>query len=289
SIVFSTPVQQYAQKFMNVLHKFQLTTKLTDENYRAWSQPILEAFMSIDCHNYLLKSNFVASTLMEDLHEKTKFLITTYILKLCDENNEAMSQAALKKGTGLDTTIEYDPHALWNFLKARHYTITEGKLCTVDKALHDYKQQPTDSLSVHVDKFERLIQEFYSFGGEMSDIQSARMLMSATPTVDSNETLTAVIYAVVDPLTRLGLATYLKQMEANLTWMSPVLQQASSSAISEISNRVQNNYKSSHINYHRKCTATQCIGPHKVKDCFAKPGNEQRRAKWIAKKEAQRG
>ncbi|KAG0140690.1 hypothetical protein CROQUDRAFT_12081, partial [Cronartium quercuum f. sp. fusiforme G11] len=183
SLVFGTPVQQYAQKFLNILHKFQLTTKLTDENYYAWHQPILESFMSIDYHNYLLKPSFQASSLNDEQHEKAKFLITTYVLKLCDENNEALSHAILKVGSGIDSSIDYDPYKLWSYLKTRHFSITEGKLRIVDKALHEYKQSASESLTAHVDKFEKLIQEFYSYGGEMSDIQSARLLISTTPTV----------------------------------------------------------------------------------------------------------
>ncbi|KAG0148067.1 hypothetical protein CROQUDRAFT_10387, partial [Cronartium quercuum f. sp. fusiforme G11] len=77
SLVFGMPVQQYAQKFLNVLHKFQLTTKLTDKNYYAWHQPILELFMTIEYHQYLLKSEFKAPSINDEQHNKAKFIITT--------------------------------------------------------------------------------------------------------------------------------------------------------------------------------------------------------------------
>ncbi|KAG0139780.1 hypothetical protein CROQUDRAFT_54243, partial [Cronartium quercuum f. sp. fusiforme G11] len=162
-------------------------------------------------------------------------------------------------------TIDYNPYKLWDFLKTRHFSLTEGKLRIVDKALHDYKQSASDSLSSHVDKFEKLIQEFFSYGGEMSDVQSARLLMSATPDVDSNDTLTAVIYAVVVPFTRQGLSNYLKQMESNSTWTSPVIQEVNACTANS------------------KCTPTHCMGLHKYRDCFARPGNEKQKAEWIAK------
>ncbi|KAG0147800.1 hypothetical protein CROQUDRAFT_9346, partial [Cronartium quercuum f. sp. fusiforme G11] len=116
--------------------KFQMSTKLTDPNYKAWKQPILEAFMMIDYDGYLLKTNYKSSILSDELHIRTKFLITTYILKSCDYTNEAMSCAVLKEGTGIDDTMNYDPHTLWDYLKTRHRTITEGKLRVIDKVLH---------------------------------------------------------------------------------------------------------------------------------------------------------
>lgn len=125
---FGTPTQQFAQKFLNLLHKFQLTTRLTDLNYKAWSQPILEAFMTIDFEEYLLTPNHRAVNLPSPLHEKVKFLITTYLLKLCDENKEELVRSVLKSGTGSNTLIVYDLHLLWMYLKTRHHTITEGKL-----------------------------------------------------------------------------------------------------------------------------------------------------------------
>lgn len=119
----------------------------------------------------------------------------------------------------------------------------------------------------------------------MSDTQSARLLMSAKPTVYSNETLTALVYVVVVPFMRLGLITYLRQMEENLSWTTPAIQQANLCHVRSVETSYNFYSNSSSSRTRRKCTATQCFGPHRPSDCFAKPGNEKRRAEWIARKE----
>ncbi|KAG0139221.1 hypothetical protein CROQUDRAFT_55042, partial [Cronartium quercuum f. sp. fusiforme G11] len=81
SLVFGTPLQQYAQKFINMLHKFQLNLELTDENYLAWHKPIHEAFMSIEYAGYLDDVNLkIPSPMSDEQHNKARFLITMYIL-----------------------------------------------------------------------------------------------------------------------------------------------------------------------------------------------------------------
>lgn len=157
----------------------------------------------------------------------------------------------------------------------------------MDKALHEYKQLPSDSLSVHFNKYERLLQEFYSYGGQKSDIQSVRLLMSATPCVASNDTLTAVIDAVVVPLTRLGLVNYLKQMEENSTWTSPAIRETN--YVSSNSATVKSTHLNSRYKNCRRCTEDHCLGPHKEENCFAKAVNEKKQNAWIARKDAERG
>ncbi|KAG0152236.1 hypothetical protein CROQUDRAFT_129660 [Cronartium quercuum f. sp. fusiforme G11] len=77
-------------------------------------------------------------------------------------------------------------------------------------------------------------------------------------------------------------------MESNSTWTSPVIQEANACTANMAGYQNLNYNNNSNSRYREKCTSTHCNGPHKVRDCFARPGNEKRKADWIAKKEADR-
>ncbi|EGG12602.1 uncharacterized protein MELLADRAFT_101015 [Melampsora larici-populina 98AG31] len=125
--------------------------------------------------------------------------------------------------------IIYDPFKCWSFLKSYHNRISEDKLEAVTKALYSCQISKSDSLTSFVDKFENLIREFYRLKGELSDIQSARMLLGAIPSL-SIETK-EYIHNTVTPLTREGVGSYLWKYEERHGWTCSAIKEVNSVSV----------------------------------------------------------
>ncbi|EGF98745.1 uncharacterized protein MELLADRAFT_69096 [Melampsora larici-populina 98AG31] len=165
--------------------------------------------------------------------------------------------------------IIYDPFKCWNFLKSYHNRVSEDKLEAVTKALYGCQITKADSLSSFVDKFENLIREFYRLKGELSDIQSARMLIGAIPSL-SIETK-EYIHNTVVPLTREGVGTYLRKYEERHGWSSAAIRE-----VNAVSVRPTKKVSG-------ECTPDECYGPHLAKNCWSKPENVDKRQAFLSK------
>ena len=143
------------------------------------------------------------------------------------------------------------------------------------KALHTCKILKTDSLSSYLDKFENLIREYFYYQGEMSDTQSAWMLILSIPSL--SETTIELIHTTVNPLSRKGVADYLRQYEQRHEWSSNAIREVNGVSASTVQK------KSSAT----KCTESECIGPHPAKDCWSKPENHEKRDKFLSRRRNQ--
>lgn len=173
----------------------------------------------------------------------------------------------------------YSPLKVWSFLKNRHAKITEVKLTAVTKALYSSKIQRLESLSNYLDRFKNLVREFYLYRGQMSDHQSARMLIDSIPTL--SETTTELIHAQVVPLSRQGVAEYLREYETPQGWMSPAMREANSADAS--SHPRVNRGRSK-----KWCTEDECFGPHPEKECWSRPENSKKKDEYLARRNGEK-
>ncbi|EGF96989.1 uncharacterized protein MELLADRAFT_114683 [Melampsora larici-populina 98AG31] len=153
--------------------------------------------------------------------------------------------------------------------------IGADKLEAVTRTLYACQISKTESLSTFVDKFENLVREFYRLKGELSDIQSARMLIGAIPSL-SIETK-EYIHNTVVPLTREGVGSYLRKYEERHGWTCAAIREVN--AVS-----VRPTKKTS-----GECTPDECFGPHLSKNCWSKPKNAEKRLAFLSKIRAKSG
>lgn len=153
-----------------------------------------------------MKENHSDQFLTEPEKIKTRFIITTFILNHLDSTNNLQTRNHLSDPNDPHVLV-YNPHKTWTFLKNRHARITEVKLTVVTKALYSCTIGRNDSLSNYLDRFENLIREFYLYKGQMSDHQSARMLVDSISTL--SETTRELIHAQVVPFSRQWVSDYL--------------------------------------------------------------------------------
>ncbi|EGG10613.1 uncharacterized protein MELLADRAFT_103294 [Melampsora larici-populina 98AG31] len=243
SRVFGDQIQKYSQIMNNVLSKYKVSENLTDDNYIEWSQSLMEVFRSLEFHHYVKIKDYRNSTLTNEEHEKTCFNLTTFILHRLDSVNNVRTRNHLTDPADA-CEIVYDPYMCWNFLKTYHNRVSEDKLEAVTKALYSCQITKTDSLTSFVDKFENLIREFYRLKGELSDIQSARMLLGAIPSL-SIETK-EYIHNTVIPLTREGVGTYLRKYEERHGWTCAAIREVNSVSIRGKTGGGNSNSASSH-------------------------------------------
>ncbi|EGF96955.1 uncharacterized protein MELLADRAFT_70317 [Melampsora larici-populina 98AG31] len=274
SRVFGDQIQKYSQIMTNALSKYKVSDDLTDENYVEWSQSLMEVFRSLEFHHYFKKENFRKATLSDEEHEKTLFNLTMYILQRLDTVNKVRTRNHLTDPKDASEII-YDPFKCWNFLKSYHNRISEDKLEAVTRALYACQITKADTLTSFIDKFENLVREFYRLKGELSDIQSARMLLGAIPSL-SAETKDYIHNTVV-PLTREGVGTYLRKYEERHGWTCAAIREVN--AVS-----VRPSKKTS-----GECTPDECVGPHLAKNCWSKPENADKRLAFLAKIRAKSG
>ncbi|KAG0151285.1 hypothetical protein CROQUDRAFT_37163 [Cronartium quercuum f. sp. fusiforme G11] len=220
---FGTPIQQFTQRLMSALSKYVFEEKLTDENYSDWALSVEEALMEMEYIKYIKKNTYRAPSLSDEEHLKVKFVLTTWMLGVMDSDNHRRCgiELSVRKTKDFDSdddddddlSMTYDPYILWKYLKEYHYKITEGKFRIIDDALHDMKIARSDSYIAYCDKFNELLRDFYKFKGEMTDTQSAHLLVKTIKPHLSDVTL-ELIYASVIPLTCQKLINYLKEYES---------------------------------------------------------------------------
>lgn len=95
-----------------------------------------------------------------------KELITTWILSHMHVENTRRSKSHLTSYQNGRMTVSYDPCQLWTFINSYHCSITEARLTVITSTLHSLKQNSTNSLTSHLDKFNLVLNEFYKFSGE---------------------------------------------------------------------------------------------------------------------------
>lgn len=174
---FGSALQQFSQDLTKTLNRYQISEKLTDKNFSQWSQPILEALISLEYVGYVKKSTFKDSNLTDAEHRKVKFIITTWMLGLMDVENARRSRAHLttRSSTHDDDTdgsnddsdddsilvMSYEPALLWKFLRSHHQAFSESSLSVIDETLHVLKITSSDSIVTHMDKFDNLMLDYY--------------------------------------------------------------------------------------------------------------------------------
>ncbi|EGG00976.1 uncharacterized protein MELLADRAFT_111402 [Melampsora larici-populina 98AG31] len=104
-----------------------------------------------------------------------------------------------------------------------------GQSRTLEPSSSVMAEIKSDTLSSFIDKFENLIREFYRLKGELSDVQSARMLLSAIPSLSIK--MKEYIHNTVVPLTREGVATYLRKYEERHGWTCSAIREANAVSI----------------------------------------------------------
>ncbi|EGF99978.1 uncharacterized protein MELLADRAFT_68194 [Melampsora larici-populina 98AG31] len=179
---FGTPIQKFSQSMTNAMSKYKVSADLSDDNHTEWSQSIMEVLRSLNLHQFVKVKDYTDEELTPEENEITRFNVTTYILHRLDTVNSVRTRNRLTDPNDASEII-YDPFLCWNFLKEYHNRISEDKLESVTRTLYACRISSSDSLTVFVDKFENLIREFYRLKGEMSDAQSARMLLGAIPSL----------------------------------------------------------------------------------------------------------
>lgn len=296
---FGTPIQKFTQELTKSLARFSITEKLTDKNFMRWSQPVLETLMSLDYVLYVKKRSYKDESLSNKQHLKVKFVLTTWLLSLMDNENVQRCRVHLTVRAAKDNEdssdnddsetedelyMTYEPAILWRFLKSHHQSISESSLSVIDTALHAMKISREDSLVTHSDKFNNVMLEFYQYQGKMSDVQSARLLIK-TLGDRLTETTKELVYQTVKPLTRQGVTDYLKEYELrNGGFTTAAIREANASSAGP-PEAAQSVSRSARV----KCSKEKCVGVHHTaEECFSKPQNFKKRDAWIAKKDAER-
>lgn len=272
---FGTSLQKFSKDLVKSLGTFKFSDELTDDNYVSWSQAMSEILQSIDLDPFLKHEDYVDDSLSELENKKTKFIVTMYILNHLDSNNNVQARNFLSSPDD-PHTIVYSPAKIWVFLKNRHARITEVKLAAVTKALYACKIQRSESLTSYLDRFENLIREFYLFKGQLSDHQSARMLIDSISTL--SETTTELIHVQVVPFTRQGVSDYLREYETRQGWMSPAMREANA-----VEAAIPGRFPKTRGRV--RCTEDVCVGPHPERDCWSKPENSKKKEEYLAKRQ----
>lgn len=164
SRMFGTEIQKFSKDLIKSLSNFKFSEQLTDLNYTSWSQAVSELCQSIDLDPFILEEGYVSPYLSSIENDKTRFIVTTFILNHLDANNNLQTRNHLSNPADPQTLV-YDPFKCWSFLKNRHAKITEAKLSAVTKSLYSINILKSDSLSEYLDRFENLIRELFLFKG----------------------------------------------------------------------------------------------------------------------------
>lgn len=271
---FGSPLQRFSKEMINTLSKYKVSDDLTYSNYPTWSQSIKEVFVSMQLDKYIKIQDYSDTSISSDKNDIIAFNLTTFILNRLDDQNNSQVRNHLTDSQD-PTEIKYDPFLCWEFLKTRHNEITEDKLTAVTKALLSCKILKGDTLTVYLDKFENLVGEYYYYKGQMTDTQSARMLILSIPTL--SETTIELIHATVKPLSRKGVSDYLRQYEQRHDWSSNAIQEANGASACQVQKKSSGS----------RCSETECVGPHPAKECWSKPINFEKRDKFLSQRRTQ--
>lgn len=136
---FGTALQQFSQDLTKSLSRYQISEKLTDKNFSHWSQPVIEALMSLDYVGYVKKTTFKDHSLSDEEHTKVKFILNTWMLSLMDTENvrrcrvhlttrsnqkeNASEESEDDSDDNMLLVMSYEPALLWKFLKSHHQAI----------------------------------------------------------------------------------------------------------------------------------------------------------------------
>lgn len=282
---FGTGIQQFSVKFNSAFSKYSITP-LEDGKYTSWRPTVYEAIRGLGFHPFLSQPSYDSPSFTDEENEQVKFLLTSWILNQCDDVNANRARTHLK--TRLDGTQsidpEYDLSKIWTFLNSHHALITESKLTHIDAALHTVRQNRSDDLHTHIDKFTALLNDYYEYEGVMATSQASRTLLRSLK--PGYELTVKFIYRTIKPLTLEAVKKELLESEDEDKFETEAMAQvnyANHSTNASNSNTEANASK-------KFCTEDNCIGqsfkfPHEPKDCFKKPHNFNKRDKWIAEQE----
>lgn len=273
SRTFGTAIQKHSKDPIKSLGNFKFSDELTDDNYISWSQAASELLESIDLDAFIVKENYVDPFLSDVKNQKTWFNVTMFILNHLDNSNNLQSRNHLSDPKDPQVLV-YNPFKIWTFLKNRHARITEVKLTVVTKSLYASTIGRNDLLSTYLEKFENLMRQFFLYRGQMSDHQSARMLVDSISSL--SETTREPIHAQVVPFTRQGVSDYLWEYEIRQGWVSPAMREANTVETTNSSRLIRNQSKTS-------CCREMFYGPHPSEDCWAKPENAKKKEKYLAR------
>lgn len=272
---FGSSLQKFSKDLVKSLSNFKFSEELTNDNYVSWSQAMSELLQSINLHPFLTNEDYSNVSLSVQQNMKTKFIITNFTLNHLDSTHNIQARNHLSSPSDPHVLV-YSPIKIWSFLKNRHAWITEVKLAAVTRALYACKIQQLESLSAYLDRYENLVREFFMYRGQLSDHQRARMLIDSISTLSG--TTTELIHAQVVPLTRQGVADYLREYETRQGWTSPAMREANSADASSHGKHTQNKYRG-------RCSEDECIGPHPDKDFWAKPENARITEEYLARRQ----
>lgn len=275
---FGTAIQKFSKDLIKSPGNFKFSDELTDDNYVSWSQAVSELLQSIDLDSFVTTQDYIDPSFSHAENKKTRFIVTMFILNHLDSNNNLRSRNFLSDPNDPHVLL-YNPCKLWAFLKNRHAKITEVKLSVVTKALYSCTIHRNDSLSSYLDKFENLIREFYLYRGQMSDHQSARMLVDSISSL--SETTRELIHAQVNPFTRQGVADYLREFETRQGWTLSAIREANAADNSQSS-------RSKKSTTRVRCTKDVCQGPHPEEDCWSRPENARKKEDFLARNRGDR-
>ncbi|KAG0150490.1 hypothetical protein CROQUDRAFT_38263, partial [Cronartium quercuum f. sp. fusiforme G11] len=222
-------MHQFSQKLVSTLSKFSIKIVLGDDNYTHWCSPVYEAIRTIGCRSYLDKNKYRDETLSDEQHDQIKFVICTWILNQCDVTNgeRARDELATRDPITRKNEIDYDPYKLWLNLETYHDQITKAKLAHVSKALITMTQHRSDSLKMHVEKFNTLLREYYRFRGDMTSTQAAQTLIGSLK--PGYEVTIDVIYRIIKPLTYEKVKQELLDTDEEKSFTSPAMAYANHS------------------------------------------------------------
>lgn len=221
--------------------------------------------------------------------EQVQFLLTSWLLNQCDDINANRARTHLKTREDGTHSLDpvYNPYKIWTFLNSHHALITESKLTHIDAALHTLRQNGSDDLHTHIDKFTALLNDYYEYEGIMATSQAARTLLRSLK--PGYELTVKFIYRTIKPLTLEAVKKELLESEDEDKFETEAMAQVN---YASHTNPASNS--NTEANASRKfCTEDNCIGqtfkfPHEPKDCFKKPHNFNKRDKWIAEQEESR-
>lgn len=253
---FGTVTQQFSLDLTKSLSRYHITEKLINKNFSQWSQPVLEALMSLDYVGYVKKKAYKDPNIFNAEHLKVKFILTMWMLSLMDTENMRRCRVHLTvRSPNLDNNpddsddesdddslmiMSYKPSLLWKFLKSHHQSISESSLSLIDETLHSLIISSGDSLVCHMDKFDNLLLDYYMYRGNMSDVQSARLIIK-TLGARLSETTLELIYQTVKPLMSRGVSDYLKEYEARNGGFSTASTREANMSVAASSSSAQSN------------------------------------------------
>lgn len=272
---FATEIQRFSKDPIKSLSNFKFSDELTDSNYTSWSQAVSELLQLIDLNSFILIPNYEAESMSNAENSKSRFIITIFLLNHLDSNNNLQARNHMSDPSDPQVLI-YDPCKCWMFLKNRHAKITEAKLSALTKALYAATINRSESLSSYLDRFENIIREFFLIKGQISDQQSARMLMYSISSL--SETTTELIHAQVNPLTRQGVLDYLRDYETRQGWTSPAMREANAASGTSSNPSKRTPGKAC-------CSKDVCYRPHPEKECWSKPENTKKKEDFLARRQ----